>query len=289
MNPTSDPFNKPFPVEILSTKTRIDGRKFDELRELKYSFPSRRGVVIVQRGKTIVTAAASYQLVVVGEDVTRGSVRIRAPKFSMMDPTPEHELCRHVLNESFRSSGALNLDTLSATKGRAFQITVDTEVIADDGGVLDTAICAVGAALSHMMLPAVDIEDGKVVVFSPQQREPKSVTLNHLPIAITYAQMDTALTGAPPSFVHVADPSRAEVLCCAGMVTVLVNKSGEMVGLYRLRGKALGHRTIEDLAVKVNAAVGQVSNDLETAVGTDVEKRMEKWMEWLKTRGDRAE
>ena len=74
--------------------------------------------------------------------------------------------------------------------------------------------------------------DGVVTVFSPEEREPHMLTVQHIPFATTFAVFESG-------HLLVLDPTLEEEAASTGAVTIVSNAHDELCGVHKAKGTGL--------------------------------------------------
>lgn len=154
-------------------KKRIDGRKFDEYREIKIQkniSQNADGSARVQIGKTIVIAGVKMVLAEPYPDTPdQGGITIGAELLPLASASFETgppneasiELAR-VVDRGIRESKFIDVKKLCITeKEKVWMSFIDIYAINDDGNMLDAAFLAAVTSLLETKLPK--LENGEVV------------------------------------------------------------------------------------------------------------------------------
>lgn len=172
--------------EALYLGYRSDGRKFDEPRDLKITCSQSPGFVMVQLGKTMITARTIAQLDVPStSSPSKGQhvIKVYAPPYikrSQLDTFQAN------LRMIWRSINALEEDTLCVKIGeKVWKLTTQVVINDDDGALIDASIIAVYMSLSQICFPSFDTSTGNL--YPPSQRRTHKVAFSIRPIGVTVA------------------------------------------------------------------------------------------------------
>ncbi|BBM97158.1 exosome complex component RRP45 [Marchantia polymorpha subsp. ruderalis] len=269
---------KEFILAALRAEQRIDGRRPFDSRRLSITFSKQDGAVEVQQGQTRVMAVVTGTLGPPFPDrPTEGSLVIFTEFSPMADPSFELgrpgelsvELGR-IIDRGLRESRAVDTESLCVLAGRAaWQIRLDIHILDNGGNLVDVANIAALAALSSYRRPDCSIggHDGQeVIVHPPEVREPVSLILHHLPIAVTFAFF-------ADGELEALDPSVKEEAVMGGRLTVTVNSQGDVCAIQK--GGGVGVRSseiIRCIRIALSKAV-EVTNQLKKAVDANALER----------------
>eukprot|EP00793_Prasinoderma_coloniale_P003715 PRCOL_00003091-RA len=194
------------------------------------------------------------------------------------------------LERALVGTGAVDVESLCECPGRAaWRVDVRCAVLDDGGAALDCAAAAAAAALLATRVPqvTVDEEGGEVTVHSPEDKEPRALTLHHLPVCATFAVLPVdpshsnsgggipaqaggkaGAAGVSVDEMLLLDPSvEEEAAAAAGgaTITVFVTKHGELCGL-RQAGELGVPRDLVSRCVRIaSARAGELSDAIREA------------------------
>lgn len=138
-----------------------------------------------------------------------------------------------LLQRIVADAAAIDLEALTVQRGRwSWVLRLDIHVLSHSGNLVDCALLAAVASLSAFRLPQTEISSaGDVVVFTPEQREPLPLTVQHVPLATSFA----LFVGGE---VTVIDPTREESAAADGSMTLIATEHGELCGVHKVEGCA---------------------------------------------------
>lgn len=240
--------------KISSQGTRIDGRKFDEVRNLVVNtnfVPRAEGSAEVRLGNTRVLVGIKVEEGEPFSDTPNsGILTTNAELLPMASPTFESgppnenaiELAR-VVDRGIRESKMIDLDRLVIKEGeKVWVVFIDIHVLDFDGNLLDACSMGAVAALLEAKVPA-----------SKVGTEDFPMPINHVPVSITFAKIGSSM---------VADPNLEEEEVASARLTVVTNEKGDVVAMQ----KGLSGNIMEE---ELFAAV-----DTSIKLGKDIRKRV---------------
>lgn len=98
-----------------------------------------------------------------------------------------------------------------------------------DGGLIDTCCIAIMTALLHFRLPESTVRDGRVTVYSLEERVPVQLNLTKLPLSITFNIYDEGR-------ITLIDATSKEESISEGTLIVALDKTGEVSLLSKAEG-----------------------------------------------------
>lgn len=143
---------------------------------------------------------------------------------------------------------------------KCFAVRADVHVLDHDGGLLDAACVGVVAGLLHFRRPDVEVRGGEVRVFSPREREPVRLSMQHQPFCVSFSYYGLGGSGGKEGEEEeearvVLDADLAEERVRDGEVVVSVNRHGEVAQIAKYGGKTVDPAVVVNC---VNVAVEKV-------------------------------
>lgn len=230
-----------FLLNALREQVRLDNRALDAFRPLSLAFGEEYGVCDVRLGKTRVLVKISAEVIAPYPDrkfdglftIAAELSPIASPAFEVGRQDQTEVLLSRILEKTIRRSGALDTESLCIIAGaKCFHIRADVHVLDHDGNLIDATCIALIAALSHFRRPDVEIHGEDVTVYSPSEREPVKLSMQHLPFCITTSYYDAAEDEA----IMLLDATRLEEQCRDGEIVVSVNRFGEVCQVAKYGG-----------------------------------------------------
>ncbi|CAH1403034.1 unnamed protein product [Nezara viridula] len=250
---------KQFVLQSIRNGKRLDGREFDEFRELELRFGSDYGCCYATLGETKVVAQVSCSLTEPRPmRPTEGclfiNVEISEAVCPSYDTGHQPHLATHanrLLEKCIKESNCLDLEALCLTAAeQVFDIRVDVTVLNYDGNLLTCCSVATLAALAHFKTPAVTVEDSEIIIHPIREKAPVPLSLHHFPILVSFAVFcDGEHT--------VVDPTEIEEKVSEGELVVGMNNYRELCGLH-FSGRAIGNK---DLILSCSSRAALIASD----------------------------
>lgn len=237
---------------IMSKGTRLDGRKFDEYRNINVEYgissKSAEGSARVNIGKTEVIAGIKLD---VGEPYTdnpdEGTIIVNMellplsnPDFETGPPSIASIEMSRVVDRAIREGKALDFKKLCIRKGELmWTVLIDIYPINDEGNLFDAASLAALAALQDAKLPKL-MDNDKV---DYKERTNKKLPLQKLALSCTIVKIGNHF---------IVDPTLDEEALIDSRLTVGVLEDGTICSLQKGENTGLTQEDIEkmiDLAV----------------------------------------
>ena len=101
-----------------------------------------------------------------------------------------------------------------------------------DGNLVDASCLALIASLLHFRRPDIEVKGEEVTIFSPDEREPVALTIQHRPFCVSFSYYHAGE-------VVVQDATLLEEHCREGDVVVSMNRYGEVAQIAKYGGAPL--------------------------------------------------
>ena len=161
-------------IKLINDGKRVDGRAFDERRDIFIEpnvISKAEGSARVKLGDTQVIVGIKPSIGEPFEDTPNLGVLMTncellpmaAPEFEPGPPSPESIELARVVDRGIRESELVDLEKLCIEEGKkVWMLFIDLHVIDYDGNLFDAANIAVMAALLNTKLPTATYVDGEV-------------------------------------------------------------------------------------------------------------------------------
>lgn len=248
-----------FIASALAEGVRADGRGLSDARSPRVTLGPAAGTAEVRLGDTKVLAVVSAELIEPFADrPTEGTFALSvelspmaSPAFETGRPTPAAVELSRMLERAIVKSHAVDLEAMCVLAGkRVWAVRCDVTALDDCGNLIDACTLAAGAALRHFRKPYVSVhhpDDGEgeptVVVHAPDSEEPEPLALHHTPVAVSFALVE-AEEGATSHVV--LDPTEREEAVATGLLTVVLNRQGQLCALHKPGGAPVGIAQLRD-------------------------------------------
>uniref|UniRef100_A0A6B2E7K9 Exosome complex component RRP45 n=1 Tax=Phlebotomus kandelakii TaxID=1109342 RepID=A0A6B2E7K9_9DIPT len=225
---------KAFVNKCISQNLRIDGRRMNDVRNVKLSFGSEWGSVHVMLGETRVLVQVSCDVaqpkaVRPQEGLLSINVDIgpmAAAHFEAGRASDEAIQISRILERAFKDSRCVDLESLClVAEEKVWSVRVDVNVLNHDGNIIDCASVAVLAALSHFRRPDVTWSGTEFTIHSHMEKDPIPLVLHHFPLCVSYVIFQDGT-------VACADPTDLEERVAQAKVVFGLNSYQELCGLH---------------------------------------------------------
>ncbi len=236
--------------KVVSNGERLDGRMKDEYRDVSVKtniVSSAEGSARVSIGNTMVIAGVKMGIVEPYPDsLDEGTLMVAVefipfadPLFEPGPPNVESIEVARVVDRAIRESKAIDTKKLCIKEGeKVWSVSVDIDVINNDGNLIDASSIAAVAALATAKFPLVD-ENGKVVW---GKKTDKSLPVNGLPLCTTFVKINGTT---------LLDPTAAEFAALDARLTIGTLDDGKLCALQK---NGMGGLTLDEIDQMVAAA-----------------------------------
>lgn len=277
-----------FILEALKQNYRLDGRSFDQFRDVKITFGEELGDVLVELGNTKVHCKISSSITEPYEDrpfeglffISTESTPMAGPQFESGNNTGEDEvLISRIIEKAVRRSGALDIEGLCIVAGsKCWAVRASVHFLDCDGGFVDASCIAVMTALLHYKKPDITVHGEKIIVHPVDEREPVPLGILHIPICVTSSffnplDAEQNMKGEENSEIVLVDASLKEELLREGVLTVTLNKNREVVQVSKAGGLPMDAMTLMECCHKAYDITERITDQILGAVKEDNAKR----------------
>lgn len=226
--------------KLIEENIRVDGRTFDQLREIsieKDVVSTAEGSARVKLGNSHVLVGVKLSVGVPYPDapnegvliVNSELVPVASPTFEPGPPNEDAVEMSRVIDRGIRESESIDTEKLFIEEGKVWMVNVDIHVLDHDGNLIDAGALGAITALLNSKFPKY--EDGKI----DYKTHTKKLPVRDVPIAVTIGKISGKL------FV---DPNLEEENALESRVTLATNKDGKICAIQK-GGK--GYFTTEEL------------------------------------------
>jgi exosome complex component RRP42 len=211
--------------DALSRGKRLDGREFNETRQLEIEadiIKKANGSARVKLGDTQVIAGVKIETGEPFEGLeNKGALIVSAEVLPTASPyiepgPPDEEVVElaRVVDRGVRESEMIDLEKLVLVPGKVvYTIFVDCSVINADGNLFDATSYATVAALVTAKLPIFEMQEQKVVDTGKTQPMP----IRSMPTSVTAARIGDYV---------LIDPTAEEEACMDSRITITTTDEG---------------------------------------------------------------
>ncbi|KAM0271657.1 hypothetical protein ACHAQH_008992 [Verticillium albo-atrum] len=267
---------KEFLLKALQEGVRLDGRPFDQYRNIDISFGDEYGVVDVSLGKTRVIVRISAEVTVPHADRPLDGIfqlatelsPMASPHFEPGKPTDTEILLSRLLEKTIRRSGALDIESLCLVAGaKVWSVRADVHVLSHDGNIVDAACLAAVAALRHFRKPDAQVDGEELTVFTAAEREPVPLGWLHSPFCVTFGFF------GDEGETTLLDPDWREEQLRVASCTISLNKHGEVCQISKLGGESVEATALLQCSAMAAQKVKELSDLVDRKLAEDAKRR----------------
>ncbi|XP_057982104.1 uncharacterized protein LOC131167342 [Malania oleifera] len=173
------------------------------------------------------------------------------------------------LSDTILSSGMVNLKELSLVGGKAaWMAYLDIYCLDADGALFDAALLSAVAALTHLRIPEVSLnEDGRVVIYQEHERKLEKEPVNKERRKLKLSSIPFSLTCILHKNYILADPTAEEEAVMETSVTVVLDPSSQLVSLYKPGGPVLAYTSaVQDCVALTRHRLKELQKILDEAI-----------------------
>jgi|TARA_B100000029_G_scaffold105902_1_gene96548 exosome complex component RRP42 len=232
-NSVIDQLKKNQIIGLLNEGNRIDGRKFDEPRQLTIDtgvIPKAEGSARARLGDTEVVAGVKVQVEKPFPDTgdqgmlicTAEILPIAHPDVETGPPGPPVVELARVVDRGIRESHMLDMKKLVIEQNKSvIGIFSDNSVTDHDGNLFDACSYASTAAILSSKIPKYEMKDELPTVVEGEFDDPPITTI---PVSVTMARIGEHI---------VVDPNSDEWMIMDARITITTNSDGNIVALQK--------------------------------------------------------
>jgi len=220
-------------TELIKKGERADGRAQYDYRDISLEvgvIEKAEGSARVKIGNTQIVIGIKPQIGEPFSDTYNlGVLMTNSELLPMASPTFEPgppdersvEMAR-VVDRCLREGKVLDLEKLCILEGeKVWMIFLDIHVLDHDGNLIDAAVLGSVAALMNTKIPAVSVEDCKVIV---DEENKIPLHINEKPLMCTFAKIDDDL---------IIDPSLEEENIMGARISVAMREDGSLCAVQK--------------------------------------------------------
>lgn len=242
-----------YALEVIEKGKRIDGRKFDEFREIEIvpdAVEKAEGSALVSFGETKVLVGVKMDLSAPFTDTPdEGMLMVNAeftplasPDFESGPPGEEATELARVVDRGIRESKGIELSNLCITPGeKVWGVFIDIHIINHQGNLLDCSALASLVALLNTKIPKSEEDKDKLKIVYGEYAGKLPVV--HKPININVCKVGNSL---------LLDPTFEEEKIIDSKLSVAVREDDKICALQKQGSKEF---TMEDVEEMINLAM----------------------------------
>ncbi|XP_025836724.1 exosome complex component RRP45 [Agrilus planipennis] len=266
---------KNFLLKALSNYTRLDGRAFDEFRNIKIQFGKDWGCCYVALGQTCALAQVSSEIqqpnsARPSEGIININVELNPMAAAHFEPGRQTDMSvqiNRILEKCIKDSKAVDLESLCIkVNEKVWLFRVDVNILSHEGNIVDCASIAAIAALAHYRRPDVTSDGEEIIVHTYSQRDPVPTVLHHHPICVSYAVFNEGE-------VLLADPTLLEENVAEAHLNIGLNAYKELCTLHLGGSTTLNQHCVIQYTEKAAKRAAEVIDFIKKSLEEDTVKR----------------
>lgn len=238
---------KDFLLSLLQeNEKRLDGRRFEQFRNVDIQFGSSLGNVEVCLGETKLVVQVSAEVAKPYEDrpyegmflISTDISSMASPLFENNRQSSDEAMVARLIEKAIRRSHALDLEALCIAAGKAcWLVRADTHYLNYDGGLVDATCIGVITALLHFRMPDMTFdENGKLVIHPVDERPPVPLSILHVPICVTFSFFKSAEESKKD--ICIVDATGKEEALRHSEMTITINSNRDICQISKPGGLA---------------------------------------------------
>lgn len=239
---------------LIENDRRIDGRGFDDMRELKIQtnfVEKAEGSARVQLGNTDVLCGIKMNPGIPYPDNPNSGVMstgaelcpIASPTFETGRPGEDAIELARVVDRGIRESGMIDFEKLCIEPGeKVWMVSIDIHVLNFDGNLLDACNLAAIAALNNTVVPKLDKKTGEVL----REEKDYKLPVSKLPVSFTFVKIGEKI---------ILDPVLDEEFAMDARLTVCVTEKS----VHAMQKGGSGAFSLDEISALVDKAFSKYS------------------------------
>ncbi|CAD2108986.1 exosome complex component RRP45, putative [Plasmodium vinckei] len=258
----------------LKNKLRLDGRNFDDSRNISIYFLGEYGNVEVSIGNTKVVCKITSEIVKpYDKKPNEGIIKINLDieSFSTFNDiskiTDECLEIKNLIERIFKASNILNFESLCIIPyKKVWCLLINITVIENDGNLYDSCYLSAYSALVHFRNNSVNIDNAGNVIIDEEEVNYSPLSVHNSPILTTFAYF---------SFEEIClvDPSSYEEEFMSSKLSIAINKNGNLISILKPGGLPISYDKILQGIELAKKRVKSILKILEDALKEDNDLR----------------
>ena len=283
-------FSKVHPREyyerFLAKRVRPDGRGLSDTRPTSITrgaVGSADGSAMVKLGSTTVMGTVRAEVTSAAADTPNAGrlavnfavTALASPAVRPGRPNDAAAAMSHTLERIIASNEVVKVEDLvisDAGEGQVWVLFCDLYCLDNDGNAMDAALIALLASLQDTKLPVLEAGPADQLVVSAAP--PRPLVLNHTPVALTLAVIDThivadptqqeeSLGGSVDVDAALLGGSSLEAACTSDNLSVVIGDNDALCGIYKPGGTPLSDDQLRESVELARARAQQVRKMLD--------------------------
>ncbi|SCM24211.1 exosome complex component RRP45, putative [Plasmodium berghei] len=229
----------------LKNKLRLDGRNFEDSRNVSIYFLGDYGNVEVSIGNTKVVCKITSEIVKpYDKKPNEGIIKINLDVESFNtynDISKISDECleiKNLIERIFKASNILNFESLCIIPyKKVWCLLINITVIENDGNLYDSCYLSAYSALLHFRNSSVDIDNTGNVIIDEEEVNYTSLSVHNSPILTTFAYFNF-------EEICLIDPSLYEEEFMSSKLSIAINKNENLISILKPGGLPISYDKI---------------------------------------------
>ncbi|CRG94003.1 exosome complex component RRP45, putative [Plasmodium gallinaceum] len=257
----------------LKNNLRLDGRNFEDSRNISFYFLGDYGNVEVSIGFTKVICRITSEIVKpFDKKPNEGIIKINLDidSFtSVNDNLKINDECleiRNLIERILKSSSILNFESLCIIPHKkVWCLLINIIVIENDGNLFDACYLSAYSALVHFRNNEVKVENSEIIIDQDESNY-SPLSIHNSPILTTFAYFNS-------EDICLIDPSLHEEEFMSSKLSVALNKNGQLISILKPGGSPISYLKILEAIELAKKRVTCILKILEDALEEDKKLR----------------
>ncbi|CDU19105.1 uncharacterized protein PY17X_1141800 [Plasmodium yoelii] len=259
----------------LKNKLRLDGRNFEDSRNVSIYFLGDYGNVEVSIGNTKVVCKITSEIVKpYDKKPNEGIIKINLDVESfntynndISKITDECLEIKNLIERIFKASNILNFESLCIIPyKKVWCLLINITVIENDGNLYDSCYLSAYSALLHFRNNNVNIDNTGNVIIDEEEVNYTSLSVHNSPILTTFAYFNF-------EEICLIDPSLYEEEFMSSKLSIAINKNENLISILKPGGLPISYDTILQGIELAKKRVKSILKILEDALKEDNDLR----------------
>ncbi|SCP04860.1 exosome complex component RRP45, putative [Plasmodium ovale] len=266
--------NANFFWQNLKKKLRLDGRNFEDSRNISIYFLGEYGNVEISIGHTKVICRITSEIVKPYEKKpNEGIIKVNLDVDSFNgtgDNLKISDECleiRNLIERILKASNLLNFESLCIIPHKkVWCLLVNIVVIENDGNLYDSCYLSAYSALVHYRNNEVKVESNGDIIIEEEETNYSPLSIHNSPILTTFAYFNS-------EDICLVDPSINEEEFMSSKLSVALNKNGKLISILKPGGSPISYVKILEAIELAKKRVKCILKILEDALEEDMHLR----------------
>ncbi|KJP87939.1 hypothetical protein AK88_02373 [Plasmodium fragile] len=254
----------------LKKKLRLDGRNFEDSRNISIYFLGEYGHVEVSIGHTKVICRITSEIVKpFDKKPNEGIIKVNLDIDSFTNANDNSQISdecleiRNLIERILKSSNLLNFESLCIIPHKkVWCLLVNIIVIENDGNLYDSCYLSAYSALVHYRNNEVTVDNIGNVIIEEGETNYTPLSIHNTPILTTFAYFNC-------EDICLIDPSIHEEEFMSSKLSVALNKNGKLVSILKPGGSPISYEKILEAIELAKKRVKSILKILEDALEED--------------------